>query len=84
MLTVVDRTTERRLALLKQLRIEPVSDGRRLQAEHAAKREQAGAKRSLRHRHEPVGRENLVAAARPALLPDVEEGFAMEHQHPRA
>lgn len=71
-------------SLLEEQRVFAAGDGGGLKAEHGAQSELAGAKRALRHGHEPVGGEELVASARAGLLRVNDEGVGVEHEHPVA
>ena len=82
MLAVDDGPSEGRFTHLQELGVTPPRHRRGLEAQHGAQRQCAGARLALRHGHEPVGRENLVAPARPALLNGAQETHAVEHQSP--
>jgi hypothetical protein len=81
-LAVDDRLAERDFSHLQQQWVTTLGHGRGLEAEHHFERELAGAEVALRHRHEPVGGENFVAAAWAALLESVHEKAAVEHPTP--
>ncbi len=73
-LAVGDGLTEGGLALLEEERVLLGGDGGGLEREHGAEGELAGAEAALGHGHEPVGGEELVAAAGAGLLDVGEEG----------
>src|SRR5215472_3723361 len=83
-LAINDGSAERRFTLLKQLRVETVAYGCRLQAEHGPQCQLSRPKRALDHGHKPVCGEDLVLAARACLSRRVEEDFIVEHEHPVA
>jgi hypothetical protein len=56
MLTVHDGTAKSGFTLLEKLRIAPVRNRSRLEAEHGPEGQSALAEFSLGHRHPPVGR----------------------------
>src|SRR5271155_2963680 len=56
------------LALLKQQWVAAIGDGRRLEGQHSANRENARTPVVLRHAHEPVCGKKLVSAAGAGLL----------------
>src|SRR5215831_17064725 len=84
MLPIGNRNSESRFALLEEQRIPPVGHGRRFQAQHRARSEYAWAELSLRHRHEPASRKELVFDSRTRLLLIENEHVRVEHKHPRA
>ena len=51
--------------------------------EHGARREDTGPQGTLRHAHEPIGREEFVSAARTGLLLFKDKHIRVEHQRPR-
>ena len=94
-LAVDDGLAEGGFALLEELGVLAVGDGCGFEREHGAQSELAGAELSHGHGHEPVGGEELVAAAALAqvagegvgggvLLGVGDEGGAVQHEHPAA
>src|SRR5438046_2515771 len=83
MLPVDDRPSKRGLALLKEFRITPLGNSRRLEAEHGTKCQCAIlADLPLRHRHEPVSGKDFVRSARATLLQNIDPRGPMKHQYP--
>ena len=76
------RTSERRLTGLKELGITAIGDRRRLEAEHRAEQQMSIAEGALGGSHQPVRREEFVAAARAALFDLIDECGAVNHRHP--
>ena len=83
MLTIDERDETVRLSGLKQLAIAARAGRRAIEARHAGQRQPARAGLAARHSHEPVGRDELVAAPRPGLMAERSEEHAVVHQHPR-
>src|SRR5579862_6262754 len=73
MLTVHDGLTERSFAELEKLRILPVRNRGRLQAEHPARSQSSWTPGALRHGHQPACSKNLIRAARAGLLLRIKE-----------
>lgn len=71
-------------SLLKEQRVLAAGDGCGLKREHGAEGELAWAPGALRHGHEPACGEELVFAARAALLRVSDEGVGVKHEHPVA
>src|SRR5689334_19748182 len=67
-LSVDDRLTECRLSLLEEQRILTLRNRRRLKTEHGTEGDCPLPYVALRHRHDPVWGEELVAAACTGLL----------------
>src|SRR5579864_8762698 len=84
MLAIDNCLSESSLSLLQHFRISFAGHSCWFQAKHGSKRKGAVGEFSLRHRHKPVCREELVSATWAALLDIVDERFAVEHQHPAA
>ena len=78
------RDAVRGLAGLEQQRIALAPDGCRLEREHRTRAKSTGAERPRREPHEHVGAEDVVVAARSALVIGDQERGAMEHQRPLA
>src|SRR5262249_20213283 len=81
-LSVNDWLAVRSFTLLEKQRVLPLGYCCRLKAEHRAQRQLSSAKRTLRHWHEPVRREELVISAGTGLLYISNEGIGVEHEHP--
>ena len=82
MLPVDDRHAVCGLARLKQFRIAPTGDRRRLQTQHRANGKRAAAETMLRIDHEPVDGGELIGAARARLLNIAGESEPMNHEAP--
>src|SRR5581483_3852095 len=78
MLPIHNWPSERGFALLEKLRIPPLADCCRFQAEHRTQcKSSFRADLSLCHQHEPICRKELVFAARAGLLDVVEGGLTV-------
>ena len=71
------------LTTLEQQRVATGTDGQWLGARHAVEVERAAADLAHRHQHAPVDAAELVGATRAALVVVLQEGIAVQHQHPR-
>ena len=86
MLAIVNRVAVARLARRQQVRIPAAANRPRLEAEHRAHADAAGAGAAARHPHHPVDAAGLVRAAmlRRRLVDELEERIAVPHQLPAA
>ena len=83
-LSVVQRLAPVGLPALQQQGIPGAANRQGLGARHAVQMERAAADLAHRHQHAPVDAAELVGAAGAALVVVLQEGVAVDHQHPRA
>ena len=72
------------LTALQQQGITSGADGQGLGTRHAVEMECTATHLPHRHQHPPVDAAGLVGAARAALVVELQEGIAVNHQYPRA
>ncbi len=83
-LAIDERLSVERLASLEQLAITLGANRRGVEAEHRRECQPPGGRRPAGHTHPPVRHDELVAAARAALMVVLGEQDAILHQHPFA
>ena len=84
MLTVDQRSAVYRFAGLEDFPIAALADSRGVEAEHRGERQPAARRIAAHHSHPPIRHDQLVAAARPALVIEIREHDAIMHELPTA